>query len=750
MPSIPLFSAELFVNILWKSRYNGRQLFASFILPWNEEVLPMREFRRMHSRHLAIHKAVCAALMLFAAAAPSPAGRAEQANAVLRQAILTAEHNRARTEADMALLLEASNHKDPEIQRLAVRALGRLERPEVAERIRSMLNAAAPAVRREAATAFVRALVTESSHAAAAGAILRTQLAREQAYEVRASLCEALGRLSYQTAADVQQAEVALVAATRSEHASDAPPVILLGAVRGLEALVRLRLKVSLPAPATLERLRRLSISAKDAPVRRLALATLVTSGKLDGAFLAEAFKDSDSQVRRHAVRGSASLPSGDAGAEAVLARALKDSAAMVRFEALNAYSRQHRSESCAAILTAVRDQAPSVALQAIDLLGGGCTPDHDVRETLTHIAGGLPPGIAERGWHAPAHAFAALAKIAPELARPHLEKFASHPQWQVRSYAARAARTIGDFVLLEELARDRSDNVRTAAIGGLITGRRHEADALYLEALAARDYQLINTAARGLAGTPDKASAAAALLASLARLTADRSDTSRDPRVAMLQRLRELGSAENAAALKPYLSDFDPRVASLAAEALTVWTGTQQAPITAVEDPGPAPQLAEVESLASATAVVTMRTGGSFELRLLAAEAPGTVLRFVRLARAGYYNGLTFHRVEPNFVIQGGSPGANEYMGDSHYMRDEIGRLMHERGTAGISTRGRDTGDAQIFINLVDNPRLDPDYTVFAKIVRGLEIIDRILEGDTIERIEIRGAQQENRVPTP
>jgi cyclophilin family peptidyl-prolyl cis-trans isomerase/HEAT repeat protein len=710
----------------------------------------MRRIRRISSDRSAAKKTVLAALMLSATIMPPPIHRAEEANLVLRQAILTAEHDRAHTDADLELLLEASNHRDPEIQRLAVRALGRLERPEIAERIRPLLRAAAPAVRRDAATAYGQALATDPSHAPAACAVMRTQLAGEPEDEVRASLCEVLGRLPYPTAADVESAEIALVAATRSGHASDASPVAMLGAARGLEALIRLRLKISIPAQATLERLRQLSISAKDARVRRLTLAALVASGKLDAAFLAGAIKDPDSQVRRHAVRGSALLPSGNAGADAILARALEDSAAMVRFEALAACSRRQRSGSCTEILAAAQDRTPSVALQAIDLLGGGCVPDRAVTGALSRIADSLPPAAAERGWHGPAHALAALAKIAPERARPLLEKFASHAQWQVRSYAARAARSVGDFGWLEKLARDSNDNVRTAAIGGLITGRRHEADALYLEALAARDYQLIITAARGLAGTPDKSSAVAALLASLARLTAEHSDTSRDPRAAILQRLRELGSAENAPALQPYLSDFDPRMALLAAESLTTWTGTRHKPMNAVQDPGPAPLLAEVAGLASATAIVTMRTGGSFELRLLAGEAPGTVLRFVRLASSGYYNGLTFHRVEPNFVIQGGSPGANEYMGDSHYMRDEVGRLMHERGTAGISTRGRDTGDAQIFLNLVDNPRLDPDYTVFARVVRGLERIDGILEGDTIERIEIRGARSGSRPPLP
>jgi cyclophilin family peptidyl-prolyl cis-trans isomerase len=70
--------------------------------------------------------------------------------------------------------------------------------------------------------------------------------------------------------------------------------------------------------------------------------------------------------------------------------------------------------------------------------------------------------------------------------------------------------------------------------------------------------------------------------------------------------------------------------------------------------------------------------------------------------------------------------------------MRDELGLRHHRRGTLGISTRGRDTGDAQWFINIVDNFRLDHEYTVFATIVSGMEVVDRILEGDVIESVRV------------
>jgi cyclophilin family peptidyl-prolyl cis-trans isomerase len=126
----------------------------------------------------------------------------------------------------------------------------------------------------------------------------------------------------------------------------------------------------------------------------------------------------------------------------------------------------------------------------------------------------------------------------------------------------------------------------------------------------------------------------------------------------------------------------------------------------------------------------------GYFDIALEVDAAPLTAVRIARRAGEGHYNGLTFHRVAPNFVIQGGSPGANEYSGEPFYMRDEPG--LHVRGTVGISTRGRDTGDAQIFVNTIDSPRLDHIYTVFGTVITGMDVVDGVLEGDVIERVEL------------
>ena len=133
------------------------------------------------------------------------------------------------------------------------------------------------------------------------------------------------------------------------------------------------------------------------------------------------------------------------------------------------------------------------------------------------------------------------------------------------------------------------------------------------------------------------------------------------------------------------------------------------------------------------------MARGGTIEITLLPWLAPTNAFRLYEQARDGVLDGLTFHRVVPNFVIQGGSPGANEYAGHGTYTRDEVGRAVQWRGTVGLSTRGRDTGDGQLYVNLVSNVRLDHDYTVFGIVTGGMEVVDAVLEGDVIERTEVR-----------
>ncbi|MDP7239513.1 MAG: peptidylprolyl isomerase, partial [Candidatus Latescibacteria bacterium] len=197
-------------------------------------------------------------------------------------------------------------------------------------------------------------------------------------------------------------------------------------------------------------------------------------------------------------------------------------------------------------------------------------------------------------------------------------------------------------------------------------------------------------------------------------------------------------GDVSMVEALRPYLRDFDPVIAERTAEIITRWSGdetqpnSQRLPITAV------PDVQELRTFEASRPVLVMENGREITLRLRPLDAATNVARFVRLAKKGYYDGLTFHRVVPNFVIQGGSPGANEFVGDGPFTRDELTDRSHLRGTIGISTRGRDTGDAQIFVNLVDNIRLDHNYTIIADVVEGMDVVDDLLEGGRIARVRI------------
>ena len=132
------------------------------------------------------------------------------------------------------------------------------------------------------------------------------------------------------------------------------------------------------------------------------------------------------------------------------------------------------------------------------------------------------------------------------------------------------------------------------------------------------------------------------------------------------------------------------------------------------------------------------MEGGGRVDIELDPYLATTNAYRFFRLVGEGYFDGLTFHRWAPNFVLQGGSPGANEYQGAGAFSRDEVGLRGHWRGTVGISTRGHDTGDAQIFINLLDNVRLDHTYTIIGSVVDGMDTVDHAMDGIVIERAEV------------
>jgi cyclophilin family peptidyl-prolyl cis-trans isomerase/HEAT repeat protein len=138
-----------------------------------------------------------------------------------------------------------------------------------------------------------------------------------------------------------------------------------------------------------------------------------------------------------------------------------------------------------------------------------------------------------------------------------------------------------------------------------------------------------------------------------------------------------------------------------------------------------------ELRDLSLLRARVTVRDLGSFEMALLPIEAPLTVSRVVSLAESGRYNGVMIRRVLPNLAAEAGRP-IEDPDGLAVLTRDEVGPWPHVRGAVGVSD------ESGFFIDLVDNPQFDHQFTVFAQLLNGMDVVDALLEGDIIERVDI------------
>ncbi|SIS37029.1 peptidylprolyl isomerase [Salimicrobium flavidum] len=138
----------------------------------------------------------------------------------------------------------------------------------------------------------------------------------------------------------------------------------------------------------------------------------------------------------------------------------------------------------------------------------------------------------------------------------------------------------------------------------------------------------------------------------------------------------------------------------------------------------------------------IEFENGETLELELYDEAAPGTVSNFEKLANSEFYDGLTFHRVIPNFVIQGGCPKGDGTGGPGYTIKCETDNNphKHERGTLSMAHAGKDTGGSQFFICFSPQPHLDEAHTVFGKVVEGIEVVDRVNKGDVMNKVRVSG----------
>ncbi|MDV2580870.1 peptidylprolyl isomerase [Alkalibacillus haloalkaliphilus] len=141
--------------------------------------------------------------------------------------------------------------------------------------------------------------------------------------------------------------------------------------------------------------------------------------------------------------------------------------------------------------------------------------------------------------------------------------------------------------------------------------------------------------------------------------------------------------------------------------------------------------------------ATIQFENGEQIKIDLFEDGAPNTVDNFVKLANEGFYDGLTFHRVIPGFVIQGGCPTGNGTGGPGYTIKCETegNPNNHERGSLSMAHAGKDTGGSQFFICHDAQPHLDGRHTVFGKVTDGVEIVDRVQPGDVMQKVVITEA---------
>lgn len=210
---------------------------------------------------------------------------------------------------------------------------------------------------------------------------------------------------------------------------------------------------------------------------------------------------------------------------------------------------------------------------------------------------------------------------------------------------------------------------------------------------------------------------------------------------VAVQQEMVQLGDTSVTSVLTESLDDPNRTVALGAAAALTKITGRtnnattsgSSVPIYKDDD------WKTLESIKASQRVVFKTSKGIFTIRLRKEDAPFTVLAFYTLVKQKFYNGLTFHRVVPGFVIQGGDPRGDGWGGPGFVIRSEWSLATFERGSVGMASSGKDTEGCQFFVTYDSAPHLDGRYTVFATVTTGMDVVDKIEVGDRILSAEIR-----------
>ncbi|NNF08456.1 MAG: hypothetical protein HKN21_16970 [Candidatus Eisenbacteria bacterium] len=327
---------------------------------------------------------------------------------------------------------------------------------------------------------------------------------------------------------------------------------------------------------------------------------------------------------------------------------------------------------------------------------------------------------------------------------------------WRIRMAAATAFARVPTeqaLLVLEPVVQDEMPQVQAAAINSLVQFPQIEAVKFIRPGIKSDDIAVMTSAASA-AGQRFDREAVGDLVAAYRNLV---SPVDSEAMIAILQALGTiLAAGEDDGAIgtlnpvseskaivlmKEALEDTDYNVATRASQSLALIEGTDPVEVQArpsLPENWDLDAIVEAELNHSSTRATLVTTRGEIVIDLNASVAPATVANFLALAKEGYYDGLRFHRVVADFVVQTGDPRGDGWGGPGYAIRCEYSPLTYKTGTVGMAHAGKDTGGSQFFVTHSPQPHLDGRYTVFGQVVEGQEVVDKIRIGDKIQEIRL------------
>ncbi len=375
------------------------------------------------------------------------------------------------------------------------------------------------------------------------------------------------------------------------------------------------------------------------------------------------------------------------------------------------------------------RDLDPVLRIEAVQALSGrpGAEATPIFVELMSHPW--LPLRAAARR---------ALAHSDPETFMLVLSGSEPDADWRVRAATAQALTHVQPGTAsarLMAMLADADQRVVPSVLSALVAQEAPDVASVLLAHLQRDDVVVRRTAAQLLATVkPPEAEAALA-----AAYRAAETDSAYLARAGILEALAEIDGSLAREVLRAALDDREWAVRVRAADLL----GRLEPDDDHAARIRPAPRRGGLSYTAEhlinpsvSPHVYLELDRGTIQIELAVLDAPQTTENFVTLARGGYYDGLTFHRVVYNYIVQGGDPRSDSEGGPGYTLRDELNQLPFLRGTLGMALDWEDTGGSQFFITHSPQPQLDGRYTVFGRVVDGMDVVDQLRQGDVIRRV--------------